>query len=1043
MAISISGVVLGSVTAAVALPADALTTLVVKADGSPVLPGEIIDEGTTLKLRIQYQKRDAPDDLTGTSHTIEMGTTVTVGAVPSGNTAVTGIVPNTNGIDITFANPWPANVNQGYIELEFTVDDVVSSGEQDITWEVGGQSNSLSIVVRNGGDEFENIGSESFDKAVSPGDLNSFVDVGPDGTGEEVFLGLDSAVIGVPLSYTLTVELPAGSDGTGFSIADALPAGLSYLPSSFTSTLSTWDADGRNQQVTTLDATTTVPAAFAPTITPDGQSFTGSIDLPTPSILTVIYQATIADEASRLVVEAALQSAAGALGGDSGTFTHPLTNTAQFDGGNDQTATVNLQGSIPGPCTVDCSGAAFGKSASGGSVSVIADGTGLIVDEAGNPAPVGVSYTLSADLAQWDGHNSNYTLDRNVVISDTLVSQLTWNVADPDFITVTAGTGSPITGLTEVVCPVGTASDPIETATTAFNGDAYIGTYCVDGQRILINIGKSADTDVTIELKAQLHSVGGLSPSGSSSILGATRYALPNQAQFWHRNGARSNAEAPQYPVRLPDDRDDGLNDSAAFTKQGPTGSVVVNPGDVAYVPYTFTVHTDVAGISAEDARIEDQLDTSVFDVSDLSLITVTSSYSGVGDISGDVELSLVGDTLIFELADGVSLPAGGTWVVTALIPTYPLVGKQTLDITNYASLFGTGTEPVYWSENRSRSTSFGDELEVRKHVYDRGISDWTRVLVAPVDGDGELVEDVYVYRLQLIAHGSFAGAILPVSDLLPAEAEFLGFVDASDVASGAPVIPASLISLGHGIEAEFDGAVGPQGEITVYQASGSLPVGGEVAAYFAVRLDRDQPEAVVNSFGGEDASIVPGGPSIDIEKWSDEGAVPEYDTRGRLLNDGFSGDFDSSMGKALTANTPQTIHFTVSNDGPEALLDIEVSDRLDAGSGAITDLECVFPGATAPNGTVWAGPFLPGTQFECEGTLPGLQPGQSHANTASVTGVGMLSGIPVDDSDEWHGRVNLPATGAGDVSGLALFGGLVMAAGVAITLSRRRGELL
>lgn len=463
-------------------------------------------------------------------------------------------MPNSNGIDITFADPWPTGVNQDYIELDFTVDDVAESGVQDITWEVGGQSSSLSIVVRNDGDEFENIGSETFNKTVSPSNLNSHLQVGASATDpdEIVFLGLDSSVIGVPLTYTLTVELPAAIDGTGFSIADALPAGLSYVPGSFVSALTTWDANGWNQQVTTLDATST-PTAFDPTISGSGtagEALTGTIDLPTPSILTLTYQATIADEASRLVVEAALQGAADALGGNSGTFTHPLTNTAQFDGGNSRTATVNLRGTIPGPCTTGCAGAAFEKHASGGSVNVIADGAGLIINEAGDPAPVDVTYALSANLSQWDGRNSNYTLDRNVVSTDTLVSQLTWNTAHPGFITVIEGTGSPITGLTEVSCPAGTAGLPIADAAAAFNGDAYVGTYCIDGQRLLVNIGMDVDTEVTIRLEAQLHSVDGLTPSGSSTILGATRYALPNQAQFWHRNGTKAqNLGASLSPV--------------------------------------------------------------------------------------------------------------------------------------------------------------------------------------------------------------------------------------------------------------------------------------------------------------------------------------------------------------------------------------------------------------------------------------------------------------------------------------------------------------
>lgn len=118
------------------------------------------------------------------------------------------------------------------------------------------------------------------------------------------------------------------------------------------------------------------------------------------------------------------------------------------------------------------------------------------------------------------------------------------------------------------------------------------------------------------------------------------------------------------------------------------------------------------------------------------------------------------------------------------------------------------------------------------------------------------------------------------------------------------------------------------------------------------------------------------------------------------------------------------------------------MTDRLDSGSGQIEDLACTFPGSTEPDGTTWAGPLLPGVQFECEGTLPALQVGQSHRNTATVTGVGALSGITVDDEDEWRGQVPLPATGVDGVAGLALGGLVAMTAGTGILLTRRLRSL-
>ncbi len=174
-----------------------------------------------------------------------------------------------------------------------------------------------------------------------------------------------------------------------------------------------------NQVTTTLDGTTT-PAAFSPAISGVGTAgqkvFDGQIDLPTPSILTVTYQATIADEASGVIVENELKAQADLLGGNSGSFSYTLTNTAKF-GPTEVAATADvlLRGTIPGPCTTGCSGAAFNKSGTGASVNVIADDNGVIVTEAGVPTPIDVTYTLGANLSQWDGHNDNYTLDRNAL----------------------------------------------------------------------------------------------------------------------------------------------------------------------------------------------------------------------------------------------------------------------------------------------------------------------------------------------------------------------------------------------------------------------------------------------------------------------------------------------------------------------------------------------------------------------------------------------------------------------------------------------------
>jgi uncharacterized repeat protein (TIGR01451 family) len=147
--------------------------------------------------------------------------------------------------------------------------------------------------------------------------------------------------------------------------------------------------------------------------------------------------------------------------------------------------------------------------------------------------------------------------------------------------------------------------------------------------------------------------------------------------------------------------------------------------------------------------------------------------------------------------------------------------------------------------------------------------------------------------------------------------------------------------------------------------------------------------------------------PSVDIEKWNDEGEAPAYDLSGLLLNDGYAGDHDEAPGAALRADTEQTITFTVSNDGKEPLVDVTVTDRLTDGAGEISDLVCTFPDGS--QGTTWAGPFEIGVQFDCTGTLPAPSAGDVHADTATVVATGLHSGADVDDEDDWNGYVPVP----------------------------------
>ncbi|MFZ2501710.1 MAG: SdrD B-like domain-containing protein, partial [Nocardioides sp.] len=95
---------------------------------------------------------------------------------------------------------------------------------------------------------------------------------------------------------------------------------------------------------------------------------------------------------------------------------------------------------------------------------------------------------------------------------------------------------------------------------------------------------------------------------------------------------------------------------------------------------------------------------------------------------------------------------------------------------------------------------------------------------------------------------------------------------------------------------------------------------------------------------------------------------------------------------------------FTVTNIGPEGLLDVAVSDELVEG-GTVTNLVCTFPDEST--GVIWAGPLAPGASFDCVATLSGVT--GAHEDIASVIGVGEESGIEATDEDGYHATASDP----------------------------------
>src|SRR5690606_381791 len=144
-------------------------------------------------------------------------------------------------------------------------------------------------------------------------------------------------------------------------------------------------------------------------------------------------------------------------------------------------------------------------------------------------------------------------------------------------------------------------------------------------------------------------------------------------------------------------------------------------------------------GTPASQIRIVDHVDTEVFDISDPASIAVSGDYDGTALTAADFVVTRDGDSLVIELSSTGAAKAttpDGVLVVDLVLTTRAFLGKETMAITNEASLFGLGTLPGYWSAADASATSFGNEAEVTKHVYDRVDDVWTAALRAELATD-------------------------------------------------------------------------------------------------------------------------------------------------------------------------------------------------------------------------------------------------------------------------------------------------------------------
>lgn len=787
----------------------------------------------------------------GQSVVVEVPAGLTVPAsalvVPPGNTAVSSLVPGPgNSIVVTFASPFPSDINQGVLDLKFKVDQVTTSAVKDLTWKIDGAPKTFRVTITKPGDT-PSTTSNAFGKSAGWVDLSGIVSIQ---NGQVV---LDEAtLLAREFTYTLTSNHAAS---TPVTLSDTLGAGLTLVPGSLTGMKVVRDANG-------LNAVTTDLLAGLPTIS--GASFTHAFTAEANSRYTFTYKAKV-NPAQVATIRAQLQTQYNAVAGTDtgGTYSYGFTNTASDGSAPPQTTTTTLGGSVaaaPAPTP----GSYVSKTsnlAANTPITLAADGTTL------DPA-LPVTYTLKADLRPYAAFaGTKHELTRNVVISDSLPAGVRWADADAAFLSASGVTLTRVTGVTDAA---------------AFAADAYVGTYSVLANgTLLINVGKDTTTNAVVTVVAEITSIAGASEDLWNVPLDADRrfFGPNNSASFTFSNAANgtvSSSTNDSLVVRrdLPAD----IDDPAKFDKSGPAGEIKASadPTKPTLVPYTFTVGSGVGDITK--STIVDRVDHSVFDVTVGSLqaisdavvlkyayypdnqlgywpvTTLDSSYWDLTlNADGNLEFA-VNAKFAAALAATSGETAKNLYQVTISLPLKPVVGRQTLELTNNASLMGADSVVTYISSSTASATSFGNEMEVRKRVYDAKRDAYTSNLRAEVGSAGDLIDDTFVYRVELIPHGTFTTMVEDVEDMLPAGVTFEGFVNPADVATGTTSGKGPYTIPGTNIVATYDAAAN---QVTV--ARGTLTPGKIVPLYFKVKLsDYTVGVGITNVITGTSATITP-----------------------------------------------------------------------------------------------------------------------------------------------------------------------------------------
>ncbi|GAA1314273.1 SdrD B-like domain-containing protein [Leucobacter albus] len=754
--------------------------------------------------------------------------------VQVGNKAVESLTMVEPGkLLVKFKNPFPKDgTNQGTLGVKFTLDKIDTVGVNELVWGVNGVPTKQTFIVTTEDNKPQNTDTW----ADKHGDVTWLEHTVVDGK-----VSIDRSVLETVFPYTVRVS---SKDGRPVSLTDQLGPNLVFA-GELKGTKVVRDANGMNPKE---DALTDLPEI-------SGTEFSYDFTAEANSLYTFTYGAKINGEEGLAKITADLQAAYDAVAYDTdekeagGDYSTKLTNGVTV-AGETKVAETLIKGNVP-VAPSPKPGDAFDKKVVPGKQAFEEKLTaGAKLD-----APIDLSYTLKADLTVWGPFvgNTKHELKQNVVVSDTLAAPATWlsGEAGAPVLTDAAGATFKLTEATELK-----GKDKIA---ELIADNAYEHYYVFDGQNLFVNLGKDVTKHYTLTVPAQLDELPA-KETGQTTYL--WEFKQKNSAKFIFGAGKSESKNATTTITTLKDLTGETITDGNKFSKTALGGTVSLTSGESAKVPYSFKVAQGVG--DAAKSSIVDKVDHEVFNVTEATLPeikdSITGNYGGAKIDGASFDLSLDDKQRLvftpnadFAKGTGATAPFMKAWEITFELPTHVFKGKQTLEVSNTADYNGSDLEYSITSSSSTKATSYGDEMEVRKHVY-AGDGKFTTNFRAEVDGNGKLIKDEFTYRVELEPHGSFDRMVFDVVDVLPKELQFLGFVAKSDLDSGRYDASTSYQIPGSHLGVTFD-----ETKNTLTVAKGKLNKGEVVSLFFKVRLtDPKENVGVTNIIGSSGATITP-----------------------------------------------------------------------------------------------------------------------------------------------------------------------------------------